>query len=283
MKHENRTRTVQLLKWFAAAVIAVEVLLVATGVLDLGKAVAIAVGLEMLCAALALALAVTARLIYRRLRREGVGPWDAFLQAAGTVLPRPLVTLLRHEVGSLLSIGLLIRGRKDVPPDATVIPSGTAHRSFLIVMLVLIPVEIIVVELIVPWPWLRAVLLILAAYSALWLFGFYAGLRTRPHYVDSHQLMVRMGHLAAVSVDVSAVRDIRRQGHDKYKGLVTVTDDYVALPGMSGTGLTVSLQPDTPVRVQGRTTAPAEELRFDADDLDAAIASVRERVEALKR
>ncbi|MFI6763101.1 hypothetical protein ACIBF5_28625 [Micromonospora sp. NPDC050417] len=273
---------VRLLKWTAVAVIAVELLLVVTGVLDLGDAVIIAIGLEALCGVLALALAVTARVMYRRLRQAGVGRWDAFLQAAGTVLPQPMVTLLRHEIGGLLSMIMLVRGRKDVPAGGTVIRYGSAHKAFLIVMIVLAPVEILLVELLVPWAWLRIVLLILAIFGVEWLFGFYSAVHTRPHYVDAHRLVLRMGHLAAVSVDVGSVRAVRRETHDKYKGLVSVTDEVVAVPGMSGTAVTVTLEPDTPVQVEGRGTVHASEVRFDADDLDAAVRSIRERMESLR-
>jgi hypothetical protein len=269
--------TAQLLKWTAVAVIAVEGLLVATGVLDLGDAVVIAVGLEALCGVLAIALAVTARVVYRRLRRSGMGRWDAFLQAAATVLPRPMVALLRHEIGGLMSIVLLVRGRKDLPADATVIRYGATHKTFLIVMMVLGPVEIALAELLVPWAWLRIVLMVLAVYGVVWLFGFYAGVHTRPHYIDAERLVVRSGHLAAVSVPVAAIRAVRRESHAKYKGLVSVVDGVVAVPGMSGTGLTVTLEPDSSVHIQGRGTVPAREVRFDADEIDAAGKSIRDR------
>ncbi|WP_433264627.1 hypothetical protein ACQPZF_35605 [Actinosynnema sp. CS-041913] len=277
-----RSRIAQALKWVAVAVIAVEVLLVATGALDLGQAVVIAVGLEVLCGVLAIGLAVTARLYYRRLRRAGTGRWDAFLQAAGTVLPRPVVTLLRHELGGLMSIVLLVRGRKDVQAEATVIRCGSAQKTFLIVMMVLGPLEIFLVDLIVPWTWLRILLLVLGVYSVIWLFGFYAGLHTRPHYVGD-DLVLRVGHLAAISVDVDSIRAVRRETHDKYsgtkyKGLVSVQDDFVAMQGMSGTTVTVVLEPGTPVRIQGRGTVHAGEVRFDADDLAAAVETIKERI-----
>ncbi|MFD2767084.1 hypothetical protein [Micromonospora eburnea] len=281
MTVSERSRAVRLLKWAALTVIAVELLLVATRVLDLGDAVIIAIGLEALCGVLALSLAVTARVMYRRLRQAGVGRWDAFLQAASGVLPRPMVTLLRHELGGLVSMILLLRRRKDVPAGATVIRYGAAHKAFLLVMIVLTPVEIVLVELLVPWAWLRIGLLVLAAFGLEWLFGFFSGVHTRPHYVDAHRLVLRTGHLAAVSVDVSSIRAVRREIHDKYKGLVSVKDDVVAVPGMSGTALTVTLEPGTPVRVQGRGTVHAREVRFDADDLDAAIRSIRERAGSL--
>ncbi len=277
MNEAKRVLMLKLLKWTAVSVIAVELLLVATGLLDLGDAVVIAIGLELLCGVLALALAFTARAVYRRLRREGESRWDAFFQAAATVLPRPMVTLLRHELGSLVSIALLVRGRKDVPAGATVIKYGSTHKVFLIVMMVLIPVEIVFVELLVPWAWLRTVLLVFAIYSAIWLFGFYAALHTRPHYVDAHQLVLRMGYLTMISVDVDAIRSVRRDYHPKYKGLVAVGDDYVAVPGMSGTVLTVSIDPQTPVQIRGRDTVHVSEVRFETDDVEGASRSIRER------
>jgi hypothetical protein len=276
---------VRVLKWMAFTVIAVQVTLVATGVLDLGNAVLIAVGIEILTGALALGLALTARVVYRRLRQSGVPRWDAFLEAAGTVLPRPMLTLIRYELGGVMSIVLLLRGRKDVPADATVIRYGANQKVFLLVMMFLGPLEIFLAELLVPWPWLRIVLLIFGIYGVVWLFGVYAGVHTRPHYIDGERLVIRTGHLAAVSVDVGAVRSVRRESHNSYqgekaKGMVSVKGGVVAVTGMSGTVLAVALEPGTPVRVQGRGTVLAHALRFDADELDSAIRTIKERVEA---
>lgn len=279
MLEVRRGVMVKALKWVAVAVIAVELLLVATGILDLTHAIIIAIGLEVLCGVLALGLAVTARAIYRRLRESGVTRWDAFLQAAGTVLPGPVVTLLRHEIGGFMSIVLLLRRKQDVPEGATVIRYGASQKTFLIVMMGLTPVEIVIVELLLPWLWLRIVLLIAALYGLVWMFGFYAGVRTRPHYVDAHRLVMRTGHLAAASVDAGAIRSVQRENHEQYKGFVSVVDDVVAVPGMNGTSLTVTLEPETPVRIQGRGTVYASEVRFDADEVDTAVRAIHEFTE----
>ncbi|MEV0124981.1 hypothetical protein AB0I16_26185 [Streptomyces sp. NPDC050703] len=278
-------RWIRALKWVALTVIAVQLALVATGVLDLGDAVLIAIGAEILTGVLALGLAVTARVVYRRLRRSGVPRWDAFLEAAGTVLPRPMLTLIRHELGGVTSIALLVRGRKDVPADATVIRYGANQKMLILVVMFMEPLEIFLVELLVPWPWLRTALLVVSVYGVLWLFGFYAGVHTRPHYIDGERLVIRTGHLAAVSVDAGAVRSVRRETHDSHqgeraKGMVSVKDGVVAVTGMSGTVLAVALEPDTPVRVQGRGTVLAHAVRFDADELEPAVRAIRERTEA---
>jgi hypothetical protein len=187
------------------------------------------------------------------------------------------------RAGGFESIALLVRGRGDVPAGATVIPGGAAQRTFLVVMMVLGLVEIVLVDLIVPWTWLRVVMLVLGVYSVVWLFGFYAGLRTRPHYVDDDRLVLRVGHLASVSVDVDSIRAVRRETHDKYtgakyKGIVSVSGDVVAMQGMSGTTVTVVLEPGSPVRVSRRGTVPAAEVRFDSDDLAAAVDAINERI-----
>ncbi|GLZ29330.1 hypothetical protein Lesp02_15200 [Lentzea sp. NBRC 105346] len=187
-------------------------------------------------------------------------------------------TLLRRELGGLMSMILLVHGRKDVPADATPIRYGSAQKTFIIVMMVLGPFEIVLVELVVPWAWLRTVLLVVAIYGVIWMFGYYSGLHTRPHYIDFERLVLRNGHLAAASVDVGFVNAARRETHEKYKGLVAVEDDVVAVPGMNGTALTLTLEPETPVQVQGRGTVRAREIRFDADDPEAALRSIRQRL-----
>lgn len=281
---ERRGRVLPLLKWVTPVVIVVQVVLVATGVLDVGQAVVIAVGIEVLLAVLLLALAVTARVLYRRLRAEGMSRSDAFLAAAETVLPGPMVAVLRWELGGLVSIILLVRRRKDIPDGATVIKSGSQHKAFLLVMTLLGPLEILIVELIVPWAWVRVVLLVAAIYGTLWMFGFYAAVHTRPHYIDNRRLVVRTGHLMTVSVDIDDVRAARHETRnsyqgDKYKGMVTVTDDWVAVTGMVGTELTLTLAPQTALLVQGKGTVHAGELRFDVDEPRVAIATITARLQ----
>lgn len=38
------------------------------------------------------------------------------------------------------------------------------------------------------------------------MFGFYAGAHTRPHYID-HELVLRVGHLAAIFMHVDSIRE----------------------------------------------------------------------------
>lgn len=273
-------RKIQTLKWVAVVVICVEVLLVWTGLLDLSDAIIIAVLLEVLCGLLALALAFTARVVYRQQRQDGASRWDSFLNAIGTVLPNPVVTLLRHEIGGLISVTLLARRRNDVPDEATIIRYGATQKTFVVVMMLLGPIEIVLAELLVPWLWLRIILFALGVYGILWLLGFYSGLQTRPHYIDRDRLVLRTGHLAAVSVDVGSIRGIRRESHAKYKGFVEVADGVVAVPGMSGTALTVTLAPHTLVRIQGRGKLPAREVRFDADDVARTVRTIKDRIES---
>lgn len=195
-----------------------------------------------------------------------------------TASKRPAAGLLHRELGGLWSIVMLLRGRKDVPAGATVIRYGSSQKAFVVVMMILAPIEIALVELLVPWLWLRAVLLLLGGSGLLWLFGFYAALRTRPHYVDRERLVLRTGHLAAVSLDVGSIRGVRHAAHQNHKGFVDVTDGVVAVPGTGGTALTVTLLPESSVHVQGRGRTPAREVRFDADDPTAAVRAINDHI-----
>ncbi|WP_424183879.1 hypothetical protein ACOBQX_18140 [Actinokineospora sp. G85] len=78
------------------------------------------------------------------------------------------------------------------------------------------------------------VALVVALYTVVWLFGFFSGVHTRPHYVDADRLVLRTGHLAAVSVDTTAIRAVRRANHGGYKGMVSVVDG--AIPALRGQG-----------------------------------------------
>jgi len=76
---------------------------------------------------------------------------------------------------------------------------------------VAIVIEIIVIELLVPWPWLRLLLLLGSLYSIPLLWGYLAGRVVHPHYLGE-DLVLREGRTEVLRVpatDIVAVREVR--------------------------------------------------------------------------
>lgn len=82
-----RHRVPSWLKWVAPAVLLVEAVLVITGALDLGRAVVLALVMEVVMTLVAVVLAATAGSLYRRSRRQGTGRQQALLGALAPLAP----------------------------------------------------------------------------------------------------------------------------------------------------------------------------------------------------
>jgi hypothetical protein len=263
------------LKWIALGVILVEAGLVLTGLLDFDDAVLIALGLEGLCAVVAIAMAVTVRVQYRRLVAAGRSREAAFFGALGYVLPGPVVFILRHELKVFEGLWLLIRRRDNVPDGATVLRYGANVRLMLVVCGILSVIEIAVVELLVPWYWLRMVLLGLTVYGIVWVFGFLGALRRQPHYATRQELVLCFGHLHRLRVDLTAVKQIRMATQSGIKKTVLVADGAVSLTVFGGTSAVAELADGSSVDIDGRTTEGLTEIRFDVDDPSAAVTDIK--------
>ncbi|NLP40162.1 MAG: hypothetical protein GX356_10680 [Corynebacterium pollutisoli] len=111
---------------------------------------------------------------------------------------RPLpVRILLHEIRAIADLGQL--------------PARTRWWHLPAMFTVAIVIEIIVIELLVPWPWLRLLLLLGSLYSIPLLWGYLAGRVVHPHYLGE-DLVLREGRTEVLRVpatDIVAVREVR--------------------------------------------------------------------------
>lgn len=111
---------------------------------------------------------------------------------------RPLpVRILLHEIRAIAGLGQL--------------PARTRWWHLPAMFTVAIVIEIIVIELLVPWPWLRLLLLLGSLYSIPLLWGYLAGRVVHPHYLGE-DLVLREGRTEVLRVpatDIVAVREVR--------------------------------------------------------------------------
>ena len=65
-----------------------------------------------------------------------------------------------------------------------------------------LPVEILLVELLVPWDLVRWILFVVAVAGTLWAIGVIVSIRTLPHRVTGDALELRYGALGAATVPI---------------------------------------------------------------------------------
>ena len=201
----------RVLKWLLPVLIAVEIVLVWTGWLDLGTAIGVTVAIEVLLVVVAGRQLFVAVRRYHRQRTAGLDVWAALEDGLTVLLPRPVARIVSLEPRMIacLLLWLFRRGRQGAG-------QFSYHRrswggALLILVLLTVPVEIFVVELLVPWAWLRWVLLIAALYGVLWIGGLIASLKVLPHQLEAGGVRLRHGNLAEVLIPYHEIADVEQQ------------------------------------------------------------------------
>lgn len=134
-------------------------------------------------------------------RRRGLHPLEAL----------PLLRYVRVEIHAWADLFRLLRGRVVVPEGAVALPARQGWWQLPAAFTAAICIEIIAVELLVPWLWLRMMLLCTSLYSIVLLWGVLAGRVVHPHHLDGEPVL-RQGRaeiLRVPVVEIAAVRLVR--------------------------------------------------------------------------
>lgn len=269
--------------WFTPALIVIEIVLVVSGVLTLGRAVLIAAGIELLIAVTVLSRLAVGSRRYRSRRQAGFDRWQAAETALAEVVPPRLARFILLE--PRLWVCLLGRRRDHQPGDTTAtFRYDGSLRALLTVTIVLVVVEGVVVDGVVAllvadsvWLWI-----VLAAhvYGLVMVLALRTAFASHPHQVTASGLRLRDGIFSTVDIPHSAIRDIRSTRHHHFgrSGVKIDREQQEAVLAFGDTTVEVVLEQDPPVRVDGRTSdIPLHRIRFSADEPDRLVNAVRSR------
>jgi hypothetical protein len=262
-------------RWILPVVLGVEVALVTTGRLSAGTAVAVVLALEAVLALTVLSQVAVALVRFRERRRGGAGPAEATRTALREVLPRPLADAVLHELRLFHSLALWLRRRTSgVPPDAVTISYERSMRPFVLVVAGLSAVELLAVELVVPWPLVRIVLLVLGAYALVVVLGFGAANAVRPHVLTPEVLRLRAGIWVDVPIATAEIASARARLGATTR-MAELADGVLSVAAAKQTDVEVHLA--RPIRVRaGRQEGDVHTVRLAADDPDRAVAALRD-------
>jgi hypothetical protein len=156
---------------------------------------------------------------------------------------------------------------------------------FLVAALFSSPIEILLFELLIPWAWLRWVLLIASLYTLIWVSGYYASLVVHPHRLEADGLRLRYGALADGFIPYSGIVEVARQRQrlpKKSRGLFVDAARSAAYFGMDGT-TNVVLRLDSPQPLCGffALTAPVATISLALDEPERFVREVRQRLESV--
>jgi hypothetical protein len=241
--------------------------------------------LELAMAVPLLILAATLTAAYRRHLRAGLARRVAWQAVAADAVPLPVRRLSVHEARLFTStLRWLSCRRHGVREGDVAIPYASGGAAIMVAFAFVSAVETVVLAVIIPWPAVRAVVLILDLWGVYFIIALYASCVVRPHVIHADgSLRLRYGALLDIRIpgqDISAARVERRWARGK---LAAVDADGCAELSQAGqTTVTVQLtRPVTFTRPLGKP-AQARTFRCYAADPAAAVAALRARAPGLR-
>ena len=202
----------RMFKWLLPALIVVEVILVRAGVLDLTAAVVVVVGIEVLLLLVAARQIAVAVRRYRRDRAGGLDLWEALEGGLAVLLPRRIARLAALEPLLWICLGRWLLRRHHASDSEFSYHKDSIVGPFLVVVLFTTPVEVLLFELLIPWAWVRWMLLVGAIYMLFWVFGFYASLVVLSHRLEATGMRLHYGVLADGRIPYAEIAGVEREG-----------------------------------------------------------------------
>jgi hypothetical protein len=164
------------------------------------------------------------------------------------------------------------QGRDDVRPGTTAFRYGNSATTFLWVITAMTAVETAIVEVAVPWLWLRVVLAVVCIGSLPLMAGMVADYRLRPHLLGERTVLLRCGSAIEVEVPLSAIASVGRTigTAPRHPGVVGSALEL----GVGTTDIVIALRS---AQSDGAETDARsfDHIRCSADDPAAFAASVR--------
>lgn len=219
---------------------------------------------------------------HRQDRSSGHTSWKALEDGLGYLLPRPLARFLVLELRlwAYLYIWVFRRYR----PSANAFPY-LRHSSVGVLLLALgfsAPVEFLLYEALIPWPWVRVLLLIIGVYTIFWALAFVAALHVLPHECLPDGVLARYGIAVQAFVPYTAIEHVVAHSQsftgrpNGFRVNRAEQSGAVVVGGLTQVTLTLS----RPVEVQtmfGRSSTVTL-LKIAADQPEALVACIREHL-----
>jgi hypothetical protein len=271
----------RMLKWFLPALIVAEIALVWGNVLDVSTALLVGgavEGLLLLVVAGEIALMVRD---YRRNRAAGLNVEAAVIEGLSVLLPRPVARFIALEPRIWICLYRWAFRRRPLAADEFRYSKRSMMGTMLAFVVMVVPVETLAYEFLIPWPWLRWVLFLATIYMTLWVVGLYASLQVLPYGLEADGIRLHYGLLADGFVPYAQIADVvveRAKAPGGQEGLRVVPQRGAAYLAAGGrTDLTLRLR--EPVVLQGliKAAAPARVLYLAADDPARLGAALRDR------
>jgi hypothetical protein len=271
------------LKWALPALIIANIALVWSGVLEAGAALIVAIALELSVFLVASRQVLAAIRNYRRDRAAGLEIERALEDGLTVIFPRRVARLVALEPRVWYYLARWLFRRRPLQPNEFSYNRRSPLGTLLVVLFISAPVEIFIVELLVPWTIVRWALAILAIYSLLWVAAFAVAMRVLPHRLEADGLRLRYGFMAEGFVPYSSIESVEHRRtklpEKAGEGLYVPKTGAVGYLPIGGRA-DVTIRLNDPVSLQGLLTVapPVLVIHFGTDAPDRLAAALRERL-----
>ncbi len=194
-------------------------------------------------------------------------PWKGLETALSEIMPAQAARLVVMEFRLWGCLYAWMR-RRPLGPDAFPYHSRSPIGMLMGVVLLTTPLEIAVIELLIPWPWLRIATLVLALYAVLWLIMLFSSLRSLPHRMAPEGLELRYGVLAGAFIPYDRIAEAHVMMASPPKtgdGLQVIGETAYLVVG-GETNLVLRLTQPMPLDKTLGETSPVREIHFVTDE-----------------
>jgi hypothetical protein len=219
----------------------------------------------------------------RRYRKDRAARLDveaALEDGLAVIFPRKVARLVALEPQTFVVLFRWLFRRRPYTAEEFGYNKRSPIGVLLIVLLMTAPVELLLIELFVPWEVVRWVLLILAVYSLLWLLAFNGSLRVLPHRLGAEGVRLRYGLLATGVVPYDQIASVTlemRTGSDVKEGLQVVAEHTASIAVGGRTDVTLLLSEPVRFRTLLAETAPVSTVHVAVDKPEDFVRELRLR------
>lgn len=277
-----KSKIIKVLRWLPFVVVGVELVLLLTGVLTLAQAAIIVVSLEIALLFMLVIEFAALQAGFRQARRANTTRTQAMAAALEYALPKPVAIMILQE---FRVFGALLSGtrRRRPAPGYSEIPYQRGLRTVVAVLAAISGVIGLIAALFIPTPWVRWLLVALAAYWVLAAIGYGMLMSSNPHLAGPGEIRLRLGKSIDVGVPAGSIANVRLDPREGERSSYAVKGETLIVSVMGKTNITVSLK--EPVIVEPKKVDVSEGetqeykfvryVRFFADNPRRAAAALR--------
>lgn len=144
------------------------------------------------------------RKVIQHKRATGTSFTDALLQE------EPLLKPAVFELRAYRHLWLALRHQRFVPEGAVAFSYTKGSYSIPTALMAASMIEMVALHFLIPWQWLRIVLVLVNVWGVLLLLGMIAGRTVRPHLVTGDELQVQWGHSSVLRTPVANIRSVTK-------------------------------------------------------------------------